>query len=127
VLRSLHRHENDFRRAPEDLQKPIRQQIEHLISYHERILLQFTGKTRPDLSSELTEKANKKRKSLSEAFMAFYERDSSNYKQWLHLFPTVALIIDYHEHLIHLDKLVCGFQTFHEKDNQMKLDEIEQE
>lgn len=119
VLKSLHRHENEFRKAPEELQKKLKQQIEHLISYHERIFMQFSGKTRSNLPSDLTEKVSQKRKSLSEAFMSLYKEDQQNYQQWLHLFPSVALIIDYHEHLGHLDKLISGFQTYHSKENQI--------
>ncbi|HEU5139215.1 MAG TPA: aromatic acid exporter family protein [Bacillales bacterium] len=121
VLKNLHRHENEFRKAPDDLQKRVQDQLEYLISYHERILMQFSGKTRSNLSSDLIDKANRKQKSLSEAFMSFYEQDNQNYQRWLHLFPTIALIIDYHEHLIHLDKLIDSFQTFHQEENHIDL------
>lgn len=125
VLRSLHRHQNEFRRTSADLRKQIQGQLEYLINYHEHIFMKFSGKARSDLPTELSNKVSEKRKSLSEAFMSFYEQDSGNYQQWLHLFPTVALIIDYHECLVHLDKRIDGFQTFHRKENQIELKDTE--
>lgn len=121
VLKNLLRHENEFKEAPEELQKTIQEQLEYLCDYHERILMTFSGKTRADLSSDLTEKASKKRKSLSNAFTSFYDQDSGNYQQWLYLFPVVAMIIDYHEHLIQLDKRIDQFQTYHQNDNEMNM------
>jgi uncharacterized membrane protein YgaE (UPF0421/DUF939 family) len=123
VLRSLHRHENDFRRVPEDLHNLIQDQLEYLINYHEQLLMKFSGKTRSDLPTELTDRMSEKRKSLSEGFMAYYEQDKGNYQHWLHLFPAVALLIDYHENLIHLNKLIDSFLTYHQDRNQLHLKE----
>ncbi|HET7656868.1 MAG TPA: aromatic acid exporter family protein [Bacillales bacterium] len=121
VLKSMHRHENEFRRVPHNLQKYVQNQLEHLINYHEQIFMKFSGKTRSDLPNRLTDQVIENQKSLSKAFLSFYEKDGGNYEQWLHLFPTIALIIDYHEHLLYLDKLINGFQTFHQKENHIEL------
>lgn len=121
VLRSMHRHENEFRKVPDDLQKIVQNQLEHLINYHEQILMKFTGKT-SDQPTELTNQVSQNQKSLSNAFLSFYEKDGGNYDQWLLLFPTIALIIDYQENLLYLDKRINGFRTYHRKENHMKIE-----
>lgn len=116
VLKTLHRHANVVKQAPADLQNLIQEQLEYLSDLHERTLMTFSGKTRSDLSSELTDTVTEKRDSLSTTFMSYYK----NEEQWLLLFPAVAIILDYHENIIHLDKLINGFQTFHEEENQFE-------
>jgi len=122
VLKSMHRHEKEFRKVPDGLQKLVQNQLEHLINFHEQILMKFSGKTRSDQPSQLTDQVSQNQKSLSNAFLSFYEKDGGNYNQWLLLFPTIALIIDYHDHLLYLDKLINGFQTYHQRENQIEID-----
>lgn len=117
VLKNLLRHEHEFKKAPQHLQQNIQDQLEYLCDYHERIFLTFSGRTRQNLSTELKDKVSEKRQSLSAAFTSFYEQDKENYQQWLYLFPVVAIIIDYHEHLIQLDKRINQFQTYYQKDD----------
>jgi hypothetical protein len=56
---------------------------------------------------------------LTEAFMEFHnENDRSCF---YHLLPLLSTIIDYSEQLEHLDTLLSSFQSFHKKDNEIKL------
>ncbi|HET7628739.1 MAG TPA: aromatic acid exporter family protein [Bacillales bacterium] len=115
VLRSLHHNENDFRRAPDVLRLQIREQLECLINFHEQLLLKFSGKTRTDVPTELTGLMDENRSSLSGTFMAYYEKEQEKERHWLHLFPVVASIIEYQDHLNHLDKLIDPFVNYHKE------------
>lgn len=121
VLKNLHRHGNEFNQSPENLQQAIQDTLEYLCDYHGRILMILSGKTRADLPSDLSENIVEQRKKLSTQFTSLYDQ-GGHYQQWLYLFPAVAMIFDYHEHLIQLDRRIEQLQNYHAKDANMTFD-----
>jgi uncharacterized membrane protein YgaE (UPF0421/DUF939 family) len=121
TLKSLHRHENELSQAPDNLQKLVRDQIDCLTNYHERILLKYNGKLRSQPIQSTVDELCYAKHFLTDEFLAYYKQEEVNVR----LFPVIALIIDYSEQLEHLNKLIESFQTYHKEQNEVKISEKE--
>jgi uncharacterized membrane protein YgaE (UPF0421/DUF939 family) len=119
TLKKLHRLENELLQMPENFRKVLMNEIDYLLYVHEESLLRFIGKIKTQTSTEHLKKGKFNKQQLTEAFMEFHnENDRSCF---YHLLPLLSTIIDYSEQLEHLDTLISSFQSFHKKDNEIKL------
>lgn len=125
VLKSLSKHENVLNQLPEEMENTIQTQLDYLTNYHDRILLKYAGKVKPQTTDELYEEIAVGKKELTECFMQFYNDPTLEQSEWIHFFPVIALIIEYSEELEHLDRLVDGFYTFHQDKNEIDISEKE--
>ncbi|WP_027724720.1 FUSC family protein [Tuberibacillus calidus] len=113
LLRLLNESEHLLQQLPPEIQKTIRSRLEDMLVSHERILLRFNGKVRDAEESPAETFQLKKR--LTDRFLPFFQEQKNS--QWLHLFPLIAMIIDYGHHIERLDALLDSFHSFHKKDN----------
>ncbi|MFC0190332.1 aromatic acid exporter family protein [Fictibacillus aquaticus] len=121
LLKSLHRHENELYLMPEDLQELVQVQLDCLTNYHEQILLKYTDKIRADHCVGMVDEICESKQSVMNSFLGYYKPDGELNDQWLHLFPVFALIIDYSDHLSHLNRLIESYKNHHTDDENIEL------
>lgn len=121
TLRKLHRFENDLQEMPAAYQNSVQQQLDILIHYHEHIMLKFIGKVRPHVVFEEGD-IFLNRKELFNLFLSQQKEVQFEDESILpHNMQIISAIIDYHEQVEHLDKLINSFQTYHKKSNQLAI------
>lgn len=120
ILRALDRNENAYRLLPDDFKKTLQEELNGLMAYHERVLLKFNGKIRRQQHEKQAKEDYRHKTKLAESFVAHYHQNDND--EWLDLFPFISMIVDYSQHIEHLDRLVESFQTFHTKENRIKFE-----
>lgn len=126
ILKSLNRRENELHHMPEELQTLIRERLDYLTNYHERILLKYVGKVKTHTTEECIQEVCLGKQELMELFVNFYKKEEIDSDEWLHLFPIIAQIVEYSDQLEYLDKLVNGFFKYHKKENKVNIKEREE-
>ncbi|WP_327063108.1 FUSC family protein [Jeotgalibacillus alimentarius] len=124
ILKRLHRFENDIHHVPESLQMIIQEQLDCLMSYHEQLLMRFAGKIKPSIDNEQINHTCMNHKELTDIFMkevnqARDEEENSGY----HLLHVLSAMLEYEEHLSHLDTLIASMQCYHQEDQEVQLQE----
>ncbi|SDH43620.1 Uncharacterized membrane protein YgaE, UPF0421/DUF939 family [Alteribacillus persepolensis] len=122
ILKTFDRYENDIQHMPERLQKLIKQQLDYLTDYHERILLRYVGKVHTHLTDEMAEEVDEGKQSLTDLFMDLYDHQEIDRDEWLHILPIVSHIMEYNDQLEHLDTLVESFFSYHQSENTVDID-----
>ncbi|OIJ17258.1 hypothetical protein BKP37_01785 [Anaerobacillus alkalilacustris] len=125
ILKALNRRENELHHMPDELQMLIRDRLDYLTNYHERILLKYAGKVKSQTTEECIQEVCLGKQELTELFMNFYKKDDIDSNEWLHLFPVIAQIVEYSDQLEYLDKLVDSFFTYHKLENEVNIKERE--
>lgn len=116
LLYKIEKHQHSLDSLSVELRGIIQRELEVLTNYHEKILLKFEGKLKSKHPHLKSNELDKSRKYMLNHFMTLYEEGNQMInKNWIHLFPLFAFIVDYGEHLERLDKLVEGYHTFHQK------------
>ncbi|RSL32566.1 aromatic acid exporter family protein [Salibacterium salarium] len=123
ILKSFDKYENELSHLPEHMQKSIREQLDHLTDYHDRILLRYRGKVNTQLTDEMGEEIDKGKVSLTDLFMNLYDYGDITREEWLHVLPVLSHIMEYNEQLEHLDRLVESFFSFHQEDNTIQVED----
>jgi uncharacterized membrane protein YgaE (UPF0421/DUF939 family) len=127
ILKRLHRFENDVTHLPEDFHLEIQQQLDFLIDRHEQIMLKFIGKIKPQTPTE-DDRTCLNRKALFSLFIAKQkEMEYENEVTFFHIMQLISFIIEYDEHLDHLDVLVTSFKSYHKNENEVNIEESVQE
>jgi len=124
ILKLLHRLENDILHLPKNMQDLITSEIECLLGYHEHLMLKFIGKIKVQQTEPIADEVCTGRRALIHAFMQqrLQEEDSDN-KAVYHLFPVVAAILEYSDHLDHLETLIDSFHSYHKDINEFKIED----
>ncbi|PYZ92424.1 hypothetical protein CR194_16480 [Salipaludibacillus keqinensis] len=125
ILKSLSKHDNAVNQLPEEMSQLLQLQVDYLTNYHERILLKYMGKVKPQSTEDFYEEINNGKHQLINVFMTYHSDQQIEQDDWIHFLPVIALIIEYSEELEHLDRLVDGFFTYHTEDNEVKIRERE--
>lgn len=123
TLKKLHRFENDLQQMPENFQHAVQQQLDILIHYHEHVMLKFIGKVRPNVVFEEGD-FNLSRKELVNLFLSQQKELNLEDESILpHTMQIISAIVDYDEHVEHLDKLITSFQAYHKDENEVTIQE----
>jgi uncharacterized membrane protein YgaE (UPF0421/DUF939 family) len=111
TLKRLHRYENELLHLPENLEQLIRQQLDCIIYYHEQLMLRYIGKVP---TSHITTEASicLNNKELFDLFVA-YHLEENNQPDHYNALQIISSIIDYGEHVEHLDTLISSFHSYH--------------
>ncbi|WP_053365282.1 aromatic acid exporter family protein [Bacillus sp. FJAT-27245] len=123
TLNRLHRFENEYNFLPEHYRQSIQEQLDCLITVHEQIMLKYIGKVRQEASQENPVQCLDKR----EVFRLFiarqkeYEEEDDNHLY--HTMQIISAILDYGEHVEHLDTLVTSFLSYHQGENEVEIEE----
>ncbi|WP_170006522.1 FUSC family protein [Bacillus fonticola] len=126
LLKKINRFENDLHHMPDDFQSVIQEQLDTLTVQHEQLYLQFLGKIRlqdHDFETNYCEK----RKELLNLFLRFERLDvNKDDNDMYHMMHLISAIVQYGEHLDHLETLIHSFQSFHEKENTIEIKDEEE-
>jgi uncharacterized membrane protein YgaE (UPF0421/DUF939 family) len=120
TLKRLHRFDNDLVGLPLPFQQSIQVQLDTLIYHHEQIMLRFIGKVpSPSFSAEDSVQLDKKK--LLDFFLD-YQKDftDKNDPRLYHSIQIITGIIEYGEHVGHLERLINSFQSYHENEVSIK-------
>ncbi|MGD7046107.1 FUSC family protein [Jeotgalibacillus proteolyticus] len=124
ILKRLHRFENELHHVPESLQLLVQEQLDCLMSYHEQLLLRFVRKIKFTNEDDQINHTCMDHKEVTDIFMkevikARDEEDENGY----HLLHVLSAMLEYEEHLVHLDTLIASLQSYHDEDNYVSLPE----
>ncbi|WP_299094680.1 aromatic acid exporter family protein [uncultured Metabacillus sp.] len=121
TLKKLYRLENELHQMPESIQKVLVDELDYLLYVHEESLLRFIGKIKASSANEPIRENKFNKRQLTEVIMDYYKtQDPDCFYQTI---PLISAIIDYSEQLEHLDTLISSFQSYHKKDNEIKIAE----
>lgn len=123
----LHKHENEIAHLPATFRTMLQERLDFLLTYHEQLLLKYTGKLRPEHSKWTVDKKHLNRSEVMERLIEQIaiekQREGEEEFSSYHLFYIFSRILDYEENLEHLDTLIVSFQNFHGKDLNEDLEE----
>lgn len=127
LLQRLHIHENELSNLPENLLLMVQERLDFLLTYHEQLLLKYTGKLRPEHSKWTRNENYVQSHQILDVFIDYIaemkERQAegeqfSNY----HLLYILSRILDYEENLEHLDTLIVSYRSYHGKEKNIDLE-----
>ncbi|WP_042478973.1 FUSC family protein [Bacillus ndiopicus] len=126
LLQRLHKHENELSNLPETILMLIQERVDLLLTYHEQLLLKFTGKLRADHSTWVRQEEHLQRTEVMDLFIKQItiaketegEEEFSSY----HLLYILSRILDYEENLEHLDKLIMSYRNHHSEEANIDLE-----
>ena len=127
LLTRLHKHENEFTQLPEQFRLMLQERLDYLLTYHEQMLLKYTGKLKSDHSS-LKQNENYLTNSevtdifIEQIMLAKQEEGEDAFSSY-HLLYILSRILDYEENLEHLDRLIVSYRKFHGKEKNIDLEE----
>jgi len=124
TLRKLHRLENELHQTPLEFQEVLIQELDVLLNHHEQALLKFAKKIKTDKVSDISTINTFHKEKLVQTFLD-YEKTCKDTSCFHSLLPLVASIIDYHDHLEHLNTLINSYQQYHQNENDLKITEEE--
>ncbi|MEG0260274.1 MAG: aromatic acid exporter family protein [Lysinibacillus sp.] len=116
LLQRLHRHENELANLPTQFHLMIQERLDFLLTYHEQLLLKYTGKLKPEHSEWSMHIDYIQRNELMEIFIkqvSFAHEEGDMEFSSYHLLYILSRILDYEENLEHLDTLIVSYQSYH--------------
>ncbi|GEK34631.1 FUSC family protein [Kurthia sibirica] len=121
LLNRLHLHENELSQMPEKFHIMIQSRLDYLLTYHEQLLLKYTGKLKAEHTTWIGQEEFLQRNEVMDVFAKYIvqehakegEEEFSSY----HLLHILSRILDYEENLEHLDTLITSFQQHHSKES----------
>lgn len=127
LLVRLHKHENELGKLPTKFQIIIQERLDFLLTYHEQLLLKYTGKLRPEHSKWTRNEEYLQGSELMEQFIkqiALAQEDASEDEQFssYHLLYILSRILDYEENLEHLDTLIVSYRSYHSDEKNLNLE-----
>jgi uncharacterized membrane protein YgaE (UPF0421/DUF939 family) len=127
TLKKLNRYENELLHMPDDFKHAVQEQIDCLMHHHEQLLLRFIGKSKMQTPTEFGYICLDK-KGLMHLFFNQKEANTNEEEAALyHTMQVIATIMDYGEHVEHLETLINSFQSYHKEENEVKIEEIPEE
>ncbi|MFF5996675.1 aromatic acid exporter family protein [Lysinibacillus sp. KU-BSD001] len=127
LLQRLHKHENELGNLPEQFRLMIQERLDFLLTYHEQLLLKYTGKLKPEHSQWMQHEEYLQRNEVMEIFikqiaLAQELEDEEEFSSY-HLLYILSRILDYEENLEHLDTLIVSYRSYHGKEKNVDLEE----
>ncbi len=126
LLHRLHKHENEISHLPEQFRLMIQERLDFLLTYHEQLLLKYTGKLRPEISQWALQDEYLQRNEVMEIFikqisLAQEQEDEEEFSSY-HLLYILSRILDYEENLEHMDTLIVSYRNYHGKEKNSDLE-----
>lgn len=117
VLNRLHLHENELSQLPEKFHIMIQERLDFLLTYHEQLLLKYTGKLKAEHTTWIGEEEFLQRNEVMDIFAKHivleHAAESQEEFSSYHLLHILSRILDYEENLEHLDTLITSFLQHH--------------
>ncbi|MGX9135965.1 FUSC family protein [Rummeliibacillus sp. JY-2-4R] len=117
VLNRLHLHENEMANLPERFRIMIQERLDFLLTYHEQLLLKYTGKLKHEHTKWVGQEEYLQRNEVMDIFanhivLAHSSEEEEEFSSY-HLLHILSRILDYEENLEHLDTLISAYQNRH--------------
>lgn len=127
LLMRLHKHENELGNLPVQFQIIIQERLDFLLTYHEQLLLKYTGKLRPEHSKWTRHEEYLQGSELMEQFIkqiVIAQGEATEDEQFssYHLLYILSRILDYEENLEHLDTLIVSYRSYHSEEKNLDLE-----
>ena len=127
LLTRLHNHENELSHLPEQFKLMIQERLDFLLTYHEQLLLKYTGKLKSDhVGFNKTEEYLNRTQVMDifiDQIMVAKQEDGEETFSSYHLLYILSRILDYEENLEELDRLVNSYRKFHSEEKNIDLEE----
>lgn len=126
LLQRLHKHENEMGNLPEKIQYTIQERLDFLLTYHEQLLLKYTGKLRLEHSKWTRHEEYLRGNEMMESFIkqitiSQAEESEEEFSSY-HLLYILSRILDYEENLEHLDTLIVSYRSYHSDEKNIDLE-----
>lgn len=127
LLQRLDKHGNEIVNMPSDFHLLIQERLNLLMTYHEQLLMKYSGKLKPEHSELEANEHYIHRHEMMDIFnkqiaLALEENGDGAYSSY-HLLYILSRILDYEENLEHLDTLIVSYQNFHGADIDLDLEQ----
>ncbi|WP_078552122.1 FUSC family protein [Bacillus alkalicellulosilyticus] len=121
LLKNLERRDIEIQQLPDELLSILKDRVELLMAYHDRILLRYAGKVTGQANEEMLREITEGKAQLTDYFMELYHEEGVDRTYWLHSLPILTHVIEYEEKLERLDHLVDSFFTYHRDENKVQI------
>ena len=127
LLTRLHKHENEVTHLPDQFRLMIQERLDFLLTYHEQLLLKFTGKLKSENSGLAHNDEYLNRTEVMDIFieqirLAKEEEGDEEFSSY-HLLYILSRILDYEENLEHLDTLIVSYRSYHHSEKNIDLEQ----
>lgn len=123
ILKKLHHYENDLTLLPEHFLQKLMEYIDQLTTNHEHILLRYIGKAKFDHQEKMSEYECMQQQLLN--LHINFLKEEKDEKTVYHTLQMIALLLDYNEHLEHLERLLNSLKTYHKEESEITFQESE--
>ena len=127
LLQRLHKHENELVKLPENFQALIQSRLDGLLTYHEQLLLKFTGKLKPEHSKWPVREEYMQGNEVMDLFIDYINKtkaeESIEEFTSYHLLYILSRLLDYEENLEHLDTLIVSYRSYHADEKNIDLEQ----
>lgn len=127
LLQRLHKHENELVKLPEKFQRLTQERLDGLLTYHEQLLLKYTGKLKPEHSKWTAREEYIQGNEMMDIFIDHINRmkseGSSEEFSSYHLLYILSRLLDYEENLEHLDTLIVSYRNYHHEEKNIDLEQ----
>ena len=127
LLQRLHKHENELVKLPDKFQRLIHERLDGLLTYHEQLLLKYTGKLKPEHSKWTTREEYIQGYEMMDIFIEHINRTKSEGTgeefSCYHLLYILSRLLDYEENLEHLDTLIVSYESHHHTEKNIDLEQ----
>ena len=126
LLHRLHKHENEISNLPSPLRGMVQEHLDFLLTFHEQLLLKFTGKLKPEHSKWIDEEGKKYIFVIEKLFQQItleQKREGEEEFSSYHLIYIFSRLLDYEENLEHLDTLIVSYRSYHSDERNFDLEQ----
>ncbi|RHW34783.1 aromatic acid exporter family protein [Lysinibacillus yapensis] len=126
LLHRLHKHENEITNLPDHFRFMVQDRLDFLLTFHEQLILKFTGKLKPEHSKWIDKEGEKYADVMEQLIQQIaFEQDRESEEEFssYHLFYIFSRLLDYEENLEHLDTLIVSFLNYHGEERNIDLEE----
>ncbi|MGN1400067.1 MAG: aromatic acid exporter family protein [Bacillus sp. (in: firmicutes)] len=122
ILKKLNKYENHYYMMPSEFQAAVQEQLDYLVTLHEHIHLKYIRKTKTTMGSEIGQGIEHRK--LLDLFLSLQKQLDGEHEDYLyHMMALISAIIEYEEHIVHLDTLITSFHSFHQDDELTVIDQ----
>ncbi|WP_018932588.1 FUSC family protein [Gracilibacillus lacisalsi] len=111
TLYAFHQYDDKVENIPKEFQNVLVDELDKIIYSHERLLLSAMGKIKKNPTKSIEEITDPDIPHLVETLIHVYEQDD---KDRLSLLPLASRLMEYHKEILHLQRILNSYQTFHE-------------
>lgn len=128
LLARVYKHENAIGNLSDSFRIMLLDRLDFLLTYHEQLLLKFTGKLKPEhskwtVNEEHLDRTVVMKQLIDQIALDNKTREDDEDFSSYHLFYTFSRILDYEENLEHLDTLIVSFRSHHSNESNEDLED----